>query len=99
MAALGWLMSLAEKRGPGKGDEIVAAIRHDAEKTPTDLRKLWNWFYVCEMQQDNAGSFEAAKALSRAAPTDTTALWAYLFSVGARGLPVGSGILRRPVPT
>ena len=39
--------------------------------------------------QDNAGSFEAAKALSCAAPTDTTALWAYLFSVGGRGLPLG----------
>ena len=36
MAALGWLMSLAEKRGPGKSDEIVAAVRKAAEKTPAD---------------------------------------------------------------
>ena len=89
MVALGWLMSLAEKRAPGKSDDLVTGVRKAAEKTPIDLRRLWNWFYVCEMREDNAGAFEAARALYRAAPTDTSVLWAYLFAVGGRGLPAG----------
>ncbi len=86
MAALGWLMSLAEKQGAGQSEAVIAAFRQAAGKSPADLRSLWDWFYLCAVRLDNAGVFEAAKSLSRAAPTDTTALWAHLHSVGGRGL-------------
>ena len=95
MAALGWIMSLAEKRTPGKSDEFVAEIRKSAEKSPPDVHALWTWFYVCYLQDDNAGAFEAAKALSCAAPTDTTALWAYFSAAVIRGLPSGQNY--RPI--
>ena len=89
MAALAWLMSLAENQGAGKSEAVIAAFRKAAGKSPADLRSLWDWFYLCAVRLDNAGAFEAAKALNRAAPTDTTALWAYLYCIGGRGLPPG----------
>ena len=55
MAALGWLVSLAERAGSARGDEVVAAFRKAAEKTPADLRAIWDWFYLCEMRYDNGG--------------------------------------------
>ena len=89
MAALGWIVGLAERQGSAKGDEVVAAFRKAAEKTPADLRAIWDWFYFCEMRYDNAGAFAAAGALSRAAPTDPLALWAYLYALGGRQLGLG----------
>ncbi len=65
------------------------AFRKAAEKTPADLRAIWDWFYLCEMRYDNAGAFAAARALSRAAPTDPLALWAYLYALGGRHLGMG----------
>ena len=70
MAALGWLVRLAQKKGPAKGDEVVAEIRKAGEKTPADVRALWDWFYLCLIRYDNAAVYQAGKALSKAAPTD-----------------------------
>jgi hypothetical protein len=40
MAALGWLVSLAQKQGSAKADEVVARFRKAAEKTPADPRAI-----------------------------------------------------------
>ncbi len=89
MAALGWVLGLAERVSSAKGDEVVATFRKAAERTPVDVRDLWDWFYLCEMRYDNAGAFAAARALTRAAPTDPLALWAYLYATGGRHLGMG----------
>ena len=89
MAALGWLISLAEQHGAGKGQEVIAAFRKAAEKKPPDVPALWDWFYLCEMRFDNAGAFAAARDLTRATPTDPLALWAYLYTLGGRQLGLG----------
>ncbi|MGP0063330.1 MAG: DUF1583 domain-containing protein [Isosphaeraceae bacterium] len=89
MAALGWIVSLAERNASAKGEEIVAAFRKAAEKTPADIHAIWDWFYLCEMRYDNAAAFAAARMLSRATPNDPLALWAYLYAVGGRQLGLG----------
>ena len=50
MAALGWLVNLAQKRGTQPLDELVASIRKPAEKRPADLRAMWDWFYLCSVR-------------------------------------------------
>ena len=89
MAALGWLVSLAQKEGQAKADAIVAGVRQAAEKTPADPRALWDWFYLGVLRYDNPGILSAGRALSRATPTDPMALWAYLHAMGSRHLGAG----------
>lgn len=89
MAALGWLVSLAEKKGPSGSKDVIAAFRKTATRTPADAHALWDWFYLCEMRFDNAGAFAAARELVRAAPTDPLAHWAYLYTLGSRQLGLG----------
>ncbi len=89
MSALGWLVSLAQKRGTARAEEVIAAFRKASERSPANLRALWDWFYLCVMRYDNAGAFAAARSLSRAAPTDPLALWAYLYALGGRQLGTG----------
>ena len=67
MAALGWLVSLAEKTGAAKSDEVVAEFRKASEKTPADVRALWDWFYLCLLRYDNAAASSAGKTCRRAA--------------------------------
>ena len=63
MAALGWLVSLAQKARPGEGRRgRRRRSARPAEKTPADLRALWDWFYLCVMRYDNAGAFAAGQA-------------------------------------
>ncbi|HZW30043.1 MAG TPA: tetratricopeptide repeat protein, partial [Isosphaeraceae bacterium] len=89
MAALGWLLSLAQKESPARANEFLTRVRQSAEQTPSDLRALWDWFYLCGLRQDNLGVLAAGRALSRAAPTDPLALWAYLYAIGGRSLGAG----------
>jgi lipopolysaccharide biosynthesis regulator YciM len=84
MAALGWLVSLADKSGKEKGQEAVARIRKASEKTPANIRALWDWFYLCLLRYDNAAAFRAGQTLSRAAAADPLAAWAYLYAMGGR---------------
>ena len=84
MAAMGWLVSLAEKTDAAKTEEVMARFRTASEKTPADVRALWDWFYLCLLRYDNAAAFNACKTLSRAAAADPLALWAYLYSLGSR---------------
>ncbi len=89
LAALGWLSTLAQKQGGAKLEAVVASFRERAEKRPVDLRASWDWLYLCAIRLDHAGEFAAARALSRAAPNDPLALWAYLHSLGGRQTPLG----------
>ncbi len=90
MAALGWLVGLADRQGADKGKALIAEFRKAAEKKPADVQALWEWFYLCEMRFDNAGAYKAARDLTRATPTDPLALWAYLYTLGGRQLGLGS---------
>jgi predicted Zn-dependent protease len=90
MAALGWLLSLAQRQGSGKGEEVIASFRKAAEKKPADVQALWDGFYLCQMRFDNAGAYAAARELTRATPTDPLALWAYLYALGGRQLGLGT---------
>jgi tetratricopeptide (TPR) repeat protein len=99
LAALGWLVSLAQKQGTPKVEEFVASVRKPAEARPADLRASWDWLYLCAIRLEHAGTFAAARALSRAAPADPLALWAYLHSLGSRQTPSGQSILVSPLRT
>ncbi len=90
MAALGWLLGLAERKGPDKAKELIESFRKAAEKKPADVHALWDWFYLCQMRFDNAGAYKATLDLTRATPTDPLALWAYLYAVGGRQLGLGT---------
>jgi tetratricopeptide (TPR) repeat protein len=82
IAALGWLLNLAQKKN--QLDERVAEFRKAREKTPNDLRKLWEAYYLSLVRQEPAETHEAALALSRTAGADPTTLWAYLRSLPTR---------------
>ncbi len=47
MAAMGWLVTLAQKQGQAKADELVARLRKAAHKTPPDPRHLGLVLPVC----------------------------------------------------
>ncbi len=100
MAAMGWLLSLADREKPSRVDELVARFRAAAMKSPADVHAVWDWFYFCLMREDNPGTFEAGRMLSEAAPGDPLALWAYLHSLGLRKTPSSQrviiSILRQP---
>ena len=64
MAALGWLVSLADKEQPDADDESSRDSRGRA-KTPGDVHAIWNWFYLCVIRDDNAGAFEAGRETDR----------------------------------
>ena len=95
MAAMGWLVSLAQKISPAKGEEVVARFRKAGATTPANPRALWDWFYLCEVRFDYAAAFDAGKLLSRTAATDPLALWAYLYAVGGRGAAQGQRVYVR----
>ncbi len=84
MAALGWLVSLARGQDKAKEDAVLAQFRAAKDKVPHDPRALWDWYYLNLALGDNTGTYEAARDLSRAAPSDPMALWIYLSSLGTR---------------
>ena len=88
MAALGWLLGF-DQQGKVKDDGLLAVLREAGEKATVDVRALWDRFYLCQMQFDNAATFEVARTLSRKAASDPIALWAYLQVMGGRQTPLG----------
>ncbi len=98
MASLGWLTALTQKKGKTQEDAFVAGLRQAAEKAPADLRAVWDWYYSCLLRYDNVGAFAAGKLLSRSAPNDPLALWAYLNSAGGRDQAAGqrNAVVIRP---
>jgi tetratricopeptide (TPR) repeat protein len=84
MAALGWVVNLARKQGSDAEAKVLDGLRAAKDKVPRDLRALWDWYYICAMRQEYGQAYEAARDLSRAAPSDPTALWVYLTSLGQR---------------
>ncbi len=87
IAALGWLIQFAQKNG--KLDTVVKEFAEATEKAPHDTRKLWDWYYLSLLRQENRDTYEAALALSRQAPNDPGALWVFLSSLPARALKPG----------
>ena len=84
LAAMGWLVSLADKTSAAQSEAVAARFRTASEKTPADVRALWDWFYLALLRYDNAAAFTAGRSLSRAVAADPLALWAYLYSLGGR---------------
>ena len=84
MAALGWLVSLARAQDKAKEEAVLAQFRAAKDKVPHDPRALWDWYYLELVLGDNTGTYEAARDLSRAAPSDPMALWIYLSSLATR---------------
>ena len=95
MAALGWLLSLEPKDNPANASRL-AAIRAAAEKSPADVRALWDWFYACQLRFDNAALFEAARKLSRAATADPTRALGLSSCHGGQAASPGPGTLFHP---
>ncbi len=89
MVALAALVSPSPTKASAAVADPAAEFERAAQKTPPDVQALWNWFYLNQVRLDNAGVFEAARKLSHAAPTDPSALWAYLYALGGRHVPIG----------
>jgi len=89
MAALGWIVSLARKEGNPKEEAVLASFRAAKDRTPPDPRAHWDWYLICLVRNDFRGAYEASRDLSRAAPSDPTALWVYLSSLGSRQQGMG----------
>ncbi len=70
MAALGWLLNLAQKQSPANGEERVEQFERPLRRHRPTYAHSWDWFYLCLLRSDNAGVFAAGKSLSRAAATD-----------------------------
>ena len=82
MASVGWLLTLATKAGTQ--DALIAELRQAAEKAPTDPGPHWNLYYLQVLRDEFPEIFEAAKGLSRAAPTDPPAQFAFLNALPIR---------------
>ena len=99
MAALGWLLSF-EQQDKAPIPQPAHRNPHCAEKSPADVRALWDWFYLCQMRSTMRRFSRRRRKLSRAARADPLALWAYLHTMGGRHLPLGQEFFshRRQVP-
>ena len=95
MAALGWLDEPGRETGTGQERRVRRRVpqRPPRRRRPTSALSGIGFISV-RCAQDNAGAFEAAKALSRAAPTDPMALWAYLYRRGRARTSAGPNLLR-----
>ena len=89
MAALGWIVSLAQKEGKPKEEAVLAAFRAAKDRTPAGPSRPLGLVSICLVRNDYRGAYEAGRDLSRAAPSDPTALWAYLNSLGSRQQGMG----------
>lgn len=92
MAAMGWLLALAQRDGTDAYEKAIASFRTAASgagATQDRARALWDWYYVCALRNDYNATHEAARDLSRAAPTDPGALWGYLTSLSTRQFATG----------
>ena len=61
-----WAGSSASPRKRGQRGARNSSPRsaRPVEKTPADVRALWDWFYLCLIRYDNAGAFDAGKTCS-----------------------------------
>ena len=96
MASVGWLLTLATKAGTQ--DALVAELRQAAEKAPTDPRPHWNLYYLQVLREEFPEIFEAAKGLSRAAPTDPPAQFAVLNALPIRDKSAQSRVINSGTP-
>ena len=90
MAALAWLLQIAEKSG--KQEDFIAQRRQLFEAPAAEPRELWDWFYLQEMRQDHKEVHEAARRLSRS--DDPLAQWIYLTTLPNRSAAGGRRVAR-----
>ena len=95
MAAIGWTLSLSQKQGKDAQDKALDSLKAAAGgdekgKAPRDPRPLWDWYYACALRNEYRATYEAARSLGRATPTDPAALWVYLTSLGSRQMSSGT---------
>ena len=81
-SALAWLLGLAQREN--KQDSFQKERREARDKAPSDPRTAWDWYYAQVVRQDFAETFEAARSLAKLFPSDASAQWAYLASLGSR---------------
>jgi tetratricopeptide (TPR) repeat protein len=104
IAALGWLESLSQKDKTNAA--FVKERREAANRAGNDLRALWDWYYLELVRQENQDAYLAARELSRRAPSDLSAQFAYLNSLRLRAqrsgqvgvARVGSGVIDTTPP-
>ncbi len=82
LAALGWLQSLAQRED--KPDAVVKAAREALDKAGADPRARWDWYYLRLVRSEGPETFEAARDLVKAVPTDPAAEYAFIRSLGDR---------------
>lgn len=87
ISALGWLFSAAMK--DRKEDEALAAFREAKDRKPADANALWDWYWLCQLRFDYPDVYRTSLELSKAAPSDPSALWALLTAVGNRRAGTG----------
>lgn len=83
MAALGWLLRLADKEG--KREEFIAALRAARDKPKADSRDLWDWYYLQLVRQDQKEIYQAIREI--ALRGEPEAQWLYLVSLAGRATP------------
>lgn len=76
IAALAWILSTAMKEH--KEDATLAAFREAKDRKPADPDALWDWYWLDQIRFDYPDAYRTALELSKAAPSDPEASWAFL---------------------
>ncbi|HVX15288.1 MAG TPA: DUF1583 domain-containing protein [Pirellulales bacterium] len=96
MAALGWLLSFAER--DKRADDFLAERRaalDEAEKSHNAdriARARWDWYYLQNVRRDFVQTFAAAKILAQG--DDPLGQWVYLLSLTNRTLTTTTAAAR-----
>jgi tetratricopeptide (TPR) repeat protein len=88
MAAAGWLLALSQRES--KHEELVQAFRAKAARvSATNLRSLYDFYYLQTVRNDGREAYEAARAIAKAAPNDPKAQWTWLNTLVSRASTQG----------
>ncbi len=82
MAALAGLYFQADKAK--SREPFLKDYRAARDKSLSDPRPAWNWYFLQLVLLDQTEAYEAAKSLARQFPNDPSALWVYLYSLSGR---------------
>lgn len=80
MACLAWLYEGA--RSKDKAEAFLKEVREAREKAGSDLRPLWDWYYLQLVRNENKQALPTALALSKS--PDPAGLLAYLNGLNSR---------------
>ncbi len=95
MAALGWLLNIAQKQD--KEADFVKRLKSAAD-AGSDPRALWDWYDLAAVRNQMRACYRAAFKIARAAPTDVVALWAYLYHLSNRENGMNPALLGNAAP-